>query len=109
MNLTKVFRVSILKFFIEIVQKYELISFDPSLRGDSSCSMKKKIVRLPTLARLSVEQKNPNQGVGPCALELSAVLNCWSNSRDAAPDAAECQNFVNTLTKCMRSWVSRLL
>jgi hypothetical protein len=70
--------------------------------------MKKKIVRLANLDRLRVHGKNPNQGVGPCALELSAVLTCWSNSRAGAPDVSECKAFVNSLTNCMRSYVGCL-
>ena len=72
-------------------------------------SMKKKIVRLAKLNRLRVTPINPNQGAGPCALELSAVLNCWSNSRDGGPDAAECRALVNTLASCMRSYVRNSL
>ena len=76
----------------------------------SLLQMKKKVVRLANLDRLRVHGKNPNQGVGPCALELTAVLNCWSNARAApTPDVAECKAFVNTLTECMRSYVSRHL
>jgi len=56
------------------------------------------------LNRLHVHSKNPNQGVGPCAMELSAVLTCWSNVRGGTPDAAECKSFVNTLTNCMRGY-----
>jgi hypothetical protein len=67
--------------------------------------MKDKVVRLPRLNRLHVHSKNPNQGVGPCAMELSAVLTCWSNVRGGTPDAAECKSFVNTLTNCMRGYV----
>jgi len=76
----------------------------------SLLQMKKKVVRLANLDRLRVHGKNPNQGVGACALELTAVLNCWSNARAApTPDVAECKAFVNTLTECMRSYVSRQL
>jgi hypothetical protein len=71
--------------------------------------MKKKVVRLGKLNRLYVRNKQPNQGVGPCALELSAVLNCWSNTRDGAPDASECKALVEGLTNCMRTFVLFLL
>jgi len=66
--------------------------------------MKKKVVRLGKLNRLRVHNKQQNQGIGPCALELSAVLNCWSNTGDGAPDAVECKAFVNSLTNCMRTY-----
>lgn len=70
--------------------------------------MKKKIVRLGKLDRLYVTNRRPDQGVGPCALEASAVLNCWSNVRGGNPDAAECKAFVETLTNCMRNYVLAL-
>jgi hypothetical protein len=71
--------------------------------------MKKKIVRLGKLNRLHVHSRKPDQGVGPCALELSAVLNCWSNTGNGAPDATECKAFVESLTNCMRTYVYPLL
>ena len=68
--------------------------------------MKNKVVRLPHLNRLRVSTGNPNQGVGPCALEFTAVLDCWSNTGDgAAPDVPECREFVARLASCMRSHV----
>jgi hypothetical protein len=70
--------------------------------------MKKKVVRLGKLNRLHVHSRKPDQGVGPCALELSAVLNCWSNTSSGVPDAAECKAYVETLTTCMRTWVCPL-
>lgn len=70
--------------------------------------MKKKVVRLGKLNRLYVHTRKPDQGIGPCALELSAVLNCWSNSSDGNPDAAECRAFVDSLTNCMRTYVGFL-
>jgi hypothetical protein len=71
--------------------------------------MKKKVVRLGKLNRLRVHNRQQNQGIGPCALELSAVLNCWSNTGDGTPDAVECKAFVNSLTNCMRTYVPFLL
>jgi hypothetical protein len=67
--------------------------------------MKKKIVRLGKLDKLYVTNRRPNQGVGPCALEASAVLHCWSNVRGGTPDASECKHFVESLTNCMRNYV----
>jgi len=65
--------------------------------------MRKKIVRLPKLDRLRITPRKTDMGVGPCAIELSAVLNCWNNN--SGPDAAECRAFVDTLTNCMRTYV----
>lgn len=65
--------------------------------------MKKKVVRIGNLNRLHVHPLKPNKGVGPCGLELSAVLNCWHNS--GGPDTADCKAFVSTLANCMRSYV----
>jgi hypothetical protein len=65
--------------------------------------MKKKVVRLPKLDRLFVAPRKADSDVGPCALELSALLNCWNNF--GAPDALECRTFVLGLTKCMRIYV----
>jgi|SRR5579862_91132 len=79
-----------------------------SAHSDFRQVMKKKVVRLGKLNRLYVHTKKPDQGVGPCALELSAVLNCWSNTR-ATPDANECKALVESLTNCMRTYVASLL
>ena len=67
--------------------------------------MKKKVVRLSKLKRLHVHTKQQDQGVGPCAVELSSMLTCWSNAGDGMPDAAECRKMVTNLTNCMRSYV----
>jgi len=68
--------------------------------------MKNKVVRLPHLNRLRVSTGNSNQGVGPCALEFTAVLDCWSNTGDGATaDVPECREFVARLASCMRSYV----
>jgi hypothetical protein len=67
--------------------------------------MKNKVVRLPKLKALRVHPKDPDKGVGPCALELFTVLNCWSDVRGGTPDAADCKAMVQTLTECMRKYV----
>ena len=67
--------------------------------------MKKKVVRLAKLDRLYVTNRTPDRGIGPCAAEVSAVLNCWGNVRGGTPDATECTAFVQTLTNCMRNYV----
>jgi hypothetical protein len=68
--------------------------------------MKNKVVRLPHLKRLRVSAGNPNQGVGPCALEFMAVLDCWGHAGEGTDaDAPACREFVSRLAECMRTYV----
>jgi len=64
--------------------------------------MKNKVVRLYNLPRLEIQDQVSIKGYGPCALQLSNLLNCWN---DNGVENFNCKPLVVGLKRCMGTWV----
>ncbi|CDR47542.1 CYFA0S33e00232g1_1 [Cyberlindnera fabianii] len=65
-------------------------------------SSKRAAVRLPKLERLRAKNPVNEQGVSPCIVMMSSLLNCWSSNGEGS---ALCAALEKDLKLCMETKV----